>query len=399
MITLTSRLLVAWLLIAAAFSRADDATNDSPKYVLFLTADGFRTDYIEWYNPPNLRKLITSGVRVLNATNVFPTLTTANMTSLVTGSYPRTTGIACNSQYVKELDKIVERPRDNKAETISDTLRKAGWKTGAVNHFMLESSGSTVYMAPGYEDSRATTLSVLEMLKTRRVRFVAAIYGAADHAGHKYGPRSDQVKAAVLGIDRAIGDLITGLKEQGIYDQTLIVFTADHGMSGFERKQASAEPAELLEEEGFKVATSNRQLDESTQIVVIENGVRLIYFRKLTPAEQQKALEVLSRIKGVEVLDRAELDALGCHDNRSGDVIVTPLPGYTMNGSGKKGGQHGRFAERNPVMIFCGPGIKRGVTVRGAQNIDVVPTILSLVGVAPAASVDGRAIGDAMERP
>lgn len=91
-------------------------------YAIFITSDGFRPDYIEMYKPPNLLKLIKDGVRVKDAVDVFPWTTTANMTSLVTGSYPATTGIGNNSQYEKETDKIVGGPRDNKAETIGETL-------------------------------------------------------------------------------------------------------------------------------------------------------------------------------------------------------------------------------------------------------------------------------------
>ena len=52
----------------------------------------------------------------------------------------RTTGIGGNSQYEKEEDRIKDKLRGNKAETITETLHKAGWKTAAVNHFMLEGS-------------------------------------------------------------------------------------------------------------------------------------------------------------------------------------------------------------------------------------------------------------------
>jgi len=48
------------------------------------------------YKPPHIKKLITEGVRIDHANNVFPMLTAPNMASLVTGSYPRTTGIAAN---------------------------------------------------------------------------------------------------------------------------------------------------------------------------------------------------------------------------------------------------------------------------------------------------------------
>src|SRR6185369_3670933 len=329
----------------------------APKYILFLTADGFRTDYIEWYDPPTLRKLIGEGARVVHVKNVFPTVTTPNMTALVTGSYPRTTGIAGNTQYQKEDDKIVAKLRDNRAETISETLHKAGWKTGGVNHFMLENRGTDFYRSAGYDDAEKTTDEILDLLNHKEVHFVGAIYGATDHAGHQHGPRSDEVKQAVLGIDRAIGRLIDGLKQRGILDQTLIAFSADHGMSAYEPKGVSIDAAPALKQAGFTVATSQEQMKPDTQVVVLSEGVRLVYFRKVSEAEKQKAIKVLSSIEGAEVLDREKLDALGCHNNRSGDLIVSPLPGYTMSKAGAPGGQHGRFAERNPILFFRGPGV------------------------------------------
>src|SRR4051812_17712001 len=231
-----------------------------PEYIVFLTADGFRTDYIEWYSPPHLKQLIAEGVRVHEARNVFPTLTTPNMTSLVTGALPRTTGIACNTQYVRETDRIEKSPRGNAAETIAETLRKGGWKTGAVNHFMLQNRGADVYVAPGYDNAEKTTDAIIDLLANKHARFVAAIYGATDHAGHQHGPASEEVKMAVLDIDRAIGRLIASLKAQGIYEQTLIAFTADHGMSAFEKKAVSVPPASALTQAGFRVATNEAQL-------------------------------------------------------------------------------------------------------------------------------------------
>jgi len=375
--------------VAQEKSAARPAT---PKYILFLTADGFRTDYLDWYAPPNLKQLCTEGVRVLHATNVFPTLTAPNMCSLVTGSYPRTTGIAANAQYVKEQDKIVLKNRDNKAETIAETLHKAGWKTAAVNQFMLEKRGTDFYVSTDYDDAAATTVAVLDVLKNKQPRFVGVIYGATDHAGHQHGPRSDEVKKAVLEIDAAIGVLVKGLKDQGIFDETLMVFSSDHGMSAYEAKQPATDAAETLRKAGFRVATSAEQLKPDTQIVVIANGVRVIYFRDVTPEQKEKATQALAAIEGTEVLDRKRLDALGCHDNRSGDLIVSPLPGYVMNGVGRTGGLHGQFTERNPILFFRGPGARKGATVEGAQNIDVVPTLLSIVKVVPAATVDGRVI-------
>ena len=378
------------LLVVAVAARAAE-----PRLILFLTADGFRSDYLEWYQPTHLQAIAAEGTRVRQAQPVFPTVTTPNMTSLVTGAFPRTTGIACNTQYVRETDRIVRGPRTNAAETIAETLRRAGWPTASVNHFMLQGRGADAFISAGYDDAEKTTDAILAQIK-KGARFVAAIYGATDHAGHKHGPQSPEVQRAVLDIDRAIGRLVASLKEQGLFDQTLLTFNSDHGMSAFEKQQVSPSPTQALVQAGFRVATSDVQLAADTQIIVLDFGVRLVYFRSVTAEERQRAVDILARIKGAEVLDRARLDALGCHDNRSGDVIVSPLPGYTISNAGGSGGLHGRFAEQNPVLLFRGPGIRRGASVEAARTVDIVPTLLQLANVPPAPTVDGKPITAAL---
>ena len=70
-----------------------------------------------------------------------------------------------------------------------------------------------------------------------------------------------------------------------------------------------------------------------------------------------------------------------------------PSPIY---GAGKAGGLHGRFAEQNPILLFRGPGFRAGANVPSARTIDVVPTLLKAVNIAPAATVDGTPIADAL---
>jgi hypothetical protein len=159
------------------------------------------------------------------------------------------------------------------------------------------------------------------------------------------------------------------------------------------------EPAAALRQAGFKVATSQEEIAEDTELVVVKGGVRLIYFRKsLTHEQEKRVMAALSAIEGVEVLDRERLRELNCHPQLSGDVIVHPLPGYTIEGAGSTGGQHGRFTEANPVLFFHGPGIRQGVVVERSENVDIVPTILEVVGVAPDATVDGRPIKGVLAR-
>ncbi|MDI6782472.1 MAG: alkaline phosphatase family protein [bacterium] len=384
--------LIFYLIISclASFSFGSDL------YAVFITSDGFRPDYVELYHPPNIIKLIKEGVRVKDAVGVFPWTTTTNMTSLVTGSYPGTTNIGNNSHYVKEFDKIVGGPRDNQAETIGETLEKAGIPTAAVNHFMLENRGAKIYRSVGYDNSKGTTDAILEILKNNQARFIAAIYGKTDSQGHKYGPFSKEMRETVLEVDKEIGRLVAALKEAGLYEKTLMVFSSDHGMSPFEKKQAAIEPAEALKQAGFKVATGQRDLKEDTELIVISSGSRIIYLRKpLTPERLQLFESTLKNIEGVELWDTEKLRKEEHTGPRSGDYAVIPKPGYAISNAGDPGGLHGRPTEKNTILILRGPGIKKDATVAKAENIDIVPTILHCFGVQPAKTVDGKIIQDA----
>jgi predicted AlkP superfamily pyrophosphatase or phosphodiesterase len=359
-------------------------------YAIFITSDAFRPDYIEMYQPPNLMQLIKEGVRVKDAVDVFPWTTTTNMTSLVTGSYPATTGIGNNSQYEKETDKIVGGPRNNQAETIGETLQKAKIPTAVVNHFMLQNRGADKYISEGNADD------VVKLIQEKQWPFIAYYYSKTDSIGHEYGPYSSEMKSTVLDIDAQVGKIVAALKKANIYDQTLIVFSSDHGMSAFESKQASIEPAAALKQAGFKVATSQKEIKNDTELIVLAYGSRFIYLRKeLSPKQITLLKTTLNDITGAELWDTAKLRNEYHAGPHSGDYAVVPQPGFAMSNANSKGGLHGRPTEKNTMMILRGPGIKIDTIVAHAENIDIVPTIEYFLGVPPAKTVDGKVIKDA----
>lgn len=368
------------------------ANNES--YTIFITSDGFRPDYIEMYHPPNLMQLIKEGVRVKDAVDVFPWTTTTNMTSLVTGSYPATTGIGNNTQYEKETDKIVGGPRNNKAETIGETLQKSKIPTAVVNHFMLQNRGADKYISEGNADD------VVTLIQEKKWPFIAYYYSKTDSIGHKYGPYAKEMEQTVLDIDAQVGKIVAALKKANIYEQTLIVFSSDHGMSAFESKQASIEPAEALKQAGLKVATSQKEIKDDTQLVVIASGSRLIYLRKELSVKQLSLFKsTLDSITGAELWDTTKLRNEYHTGPHSGDYAMVPKPGYAMSDANSKGGLHGRPTEKNTIMILRGPGIKKDTIIAHAENIDLVPTIEYFLSVKPAKTVDGKVIKEAFINP
>jgi len=44
------------------------------------------------------------------------------------------------------------------------------------------------------------------------------------------------------------------------------------------------------------------------------------------------------------------------------------------------------------ILYAAGPSLKRGKKIDTVRNIDIAPTVLAILGVPPAATVDGRMI-------
>jgi len=81
---------------------------------------------------------------------------------------------------------------------------------------------------------------------------------------------------------------------------------------------------------------------------------------------------------------------------RSGDIMLFAEDGWAFS-PGEKGGHGGLLRHEIVVPWLCaGPGLPAGAVVDGARTVDLMPTILHLVGRADRipAGVDGRSIAD-----
>jgi hypothetical protein len=71
-------------------------------------------------------------------------------------------------------------------------------------------------------------LELLEKYKGRPFFFFVH-FAEVDHSGHKHGENSKQYNDALISNDTWTGRIVAKLKELGLYDQTLLYVTADHG--------------------------------------------------------------------------------------------------------------------------------------------------------------------------
>jgi hypothetical protein len=86
-------------------------------------------------------------------------------------------------------------------------------------------------------------------------RFVFHEFTLTDGVGHDFGPHSDHERTALDETDRRIGRILHMLEERGLFDSTLFVITADHGMAATEVELAADQGA-LLPQEGMKAIST-----------------------------------------------------------------------------------------------------------------------------------------------
>lgn len=208
-------------------------------------------------------------------------------------------------------------------------------------------------------------------------------------------------------VDASIGDIVNGLKEAGIFDDTLIIVTAKHGESPIDPKSYVADgsntPATLL---GSAIPFSESPLNTSG-IGATEDDVSVLW---LVPGAN-----VTSAVKLLE----QDATAIGLgqifygpslylnynhggldpgEDPRSPDIIVTPNVGVTYSGSTTMIGDHGGFAhdDTNVILLVSHPDFSPRTVVAPVATTQVAPTIIEALGLAPTALDAVRAEGTAV---
>jgi predicted AlkP superfamily pyrophosphatase or phosphodiesterase len=68
-------------------------------YVVLVSFDGFRADYLDRYPAPNFQRVVRRGVRAEGLVPIFPSKTFPNHYSIVTGLYAEHHGLVANWFY------------------------------------------------------------------------------------------------------------------------------------------------------------------------------------------------------------------------------------------------------------------------------------------------------------
>ncbi len=215
--------------------------------LILVSLDGFRWDYMDLVETPNLHRLAAAGVRAEGLIPVFPSRTFPSHYSIATGLYPGHHGMINHDMYDKDLDvefhrrnpDSMEDPRWWGGEPIWVTAEKQG--LAAATMFWPGSETEIRGVRPSdwrrydksvrFEDRVAQVLAWLDRPAAERPRMITLYMEEPNDTAHDAGPEAAETFAAVREVDARIGDLLAGLEDRGIFDQVDLVVVSDHGMA------------------------------------------------------------------------------------------------------------------------------------------------------------------------
>jgi len=369
--------------------------------LILISIDGFRYDYIEKYQPPNLLALIKNGVRAERMIPSYPTKTFPNHITLVTGMYPSNHGIVNNSFYDEQLDDIYKmgkaftEPKWMQGTPLWIHAERHGVKSAC--YFWPESDSRLEGLAASfsykynkqtpYSERIAQTLNWLKLPKNERPQFITSYFSLVDSKGHQFGPDSIQVKNAVLEVDKHIGVLKSRIAKELNFKVNLVI-VSDHGMVEIDPKQ--------------QIYTSD--LDDFDGYIVVNGTTQLMLYAKKSKSKTHmfglvNKLNSQSENRYQAFLKKDLPKNLNHFNNeRIADIIIDAHVPLIFSKKQKKTssskGMHGYdpylVPEMGALFIANGPNFKSGLTIPAFENIHVFPLLNHLLELPLPANIDGK---------
>jgi predicted AlkP superfamily pyrophosphatase or phosphodiesterase len=373
------------------------------QYVVLVSFDGFRHDYVKLYNTPNFDKLIKKGVSAKSLIPSFPSKTFPNHYTLVTGLYPAHHGLVDNNfldrdraeVYTMSKRALVQDDYYYGGQPLWQYVHKFGLKSAS--YFWVGSeapiNGSYpdyYYQYDGSVSNEQRIKQVTKWLKLpadKRPQFISLYFSLVDSQGHRNGPVSAGAAQAVEEADRLLGKLMKQISKNDLAINLIVV--SDHGMRQLANKQETflqLDDFVDLNSPDYKVVNSGTHaqvyFSDSSKIDELFNGL-----------SNQQFIKVYKKGKFPEHCN------YNVKSNRIGDLIITTAENNKVlsirnwsPGDSDYIGVHGYdpiIEDMHGIFYAKGPAFKNGIRTASFENIHVYPLICQILGIPIPDDIDG----------
>nr|XP_004655764.1 ectonucleotide pyrophosphatase/phosphodiesterase family member 7 [Jaculus jaculus] len=367
--------------------------------LLLVSFDGFRWNYDQDVDTPNLDAMARDGVKARYMTPAFVTMTSPCHFTLVTGKYIENHGVVHNMFY-NTTSKVklpyhatlgIQRWWDNGSVPIWITAQRQGLKAGS----FFYPGGNVTYQGEAvalsrkegvlhnYKDEkewRENVDTVMRWFTEEKAALVTLYFGEPDSTGHKYGPESPERKEMVKQVDRTVGYLRDSMERHNLTSSLDLIVTSDHGMTTVNQRAS-----DLVEFHRFPNFTFRdiefELLDYGPNGMLIPKEGKLEeVYRVLKDAHPR--LHVYKKEEFPKALHYAS-------NPRITSLLMYSDLGYVIHGRINvqfNKGEHGfdnEAMDMKTIFRAVGPSFKAGLEVEPFESIHVYELMCQLLGIVP----------------
>ena len=373
-------------------------------YLILISLDGFRWDYVEKYKPPHLINFIKNGINSESLIPSFPTKTFPNHYTIATGMYPDKHGIIANSFYSYDKD-MTYRIRDR--EKVEDGSFYGGnpiWIQAnrsnmvTASYFFVGTEANIQGLKPTYyyrfDNSVKNEVRVnqaidwLKLPPKKRPHLITMYFSDMDDTGHKYGTKNDEeLKKTLFELDKQLGVLFKGIEKTGLPVNIIIV--SDHGMSTVPISKFIA--IEKIENDSLYTS-----IDNGAIVNIHPNNKNQIdsIYTYLKKKESNFKVYKTENTPGFEYIPK---------NKNWGAIQILPDFGYYF--SSTKGmasrkqhintnfGVHGydqKHKDMHGIFYANGPAFKKAYRTPSVKNIHIYPLMCEILGLEVPSNIDGN---------
>ena len=255
-------------------------------------------------------------------------------------------------------------------------------------------------------------------------------FSGNDYVGHRFGPYSQEAMDVTLRTDRQIAALLDFVNTRVGLSNTLIAFTADHGVSPIpeQAQELGLGGARLRTADLFATinkATSARYQgtdylvkwnDGGTAFingnlyfnyealrrdgVSVEEFSQVVVAAALTFPGVARAFSRVQLLRGAtSITDPIERRVLhGFYPPRSGDIVIVPEPFKYLGDSITATHGSAYSYDTHVPTIIMGQGVIAGRYLEPATPADIAPTLALLLRVTPPTNATGRVLIEALRK-
>ncbi|MBT2732138.1 ectonucleotide pyrophosphatase/phosphodiesterase [Carnobacterium sp. ISL-102] len=414
-------------------------------YIISLDAFGAK-DLAYARTLPTFKYLLDRSALVEKVESIYPSLTYMAHTTIVTGVYPRKHGIT-NNTYIQPERKSPDwhwYAKDIKVPTLFDIAHEAGYsiasflwpvtgRSRVINYNFAEvfanrpwqsqslitlwsSSPKFIFdlerkfgkIRKGIKQpalDHFLTAGVVDTIHSKNPDLMAIHLVDLDSTRHRFGVDTKETRAAIKQMDEHLNQIITAMKEKGIFEETVLAVFGDH-------YQLDAHTVvrlnQLFKTQGWLSENKDGTIQEWDVLAKGADGSCYIYTKPEVKLADVK--NILERYpEQIETIyTQEEAASLGADDTCSflveakrGYYFVSGSDGPFLEEIGVDGksafhkGVHGYSPKKESyetTLFISGPGINANACIPSARLIDEGPTFLHAIGLEFPTEVDGEVL-------